>query len=176
MGSIKSPTPVKLMCSILACEERLMDEARLALVERYGPADFVSPPLLFNYTSYYADEMGAGLQRQIVAFKALISPDALPDVKIAANALEQRWVSDGRRQVNLDPGYITLAKLVLATTKDHGHRLYLRDGIYAEVTLSFRHGRFQPWEWTYPDYASPAYCALFDALRASYQQQLRLSG
>jgi hypothetical protein len=172
MGALKSPAPVKLICSILAGAPGLLDEARAALIERWGPADFVSEVLPFEHTDYYAGEMGAGLLRQIVAFAGLIDPAALPDIKIATNELERRWLEAGRRRVNLDPGYLTLAKLVLATTKDHGHRIYLRDGIYAEVTLRFRDGHFQPWEWTYPDYGSPAYCEMFGRLRAAYKENL----
>jgi len=173
MGTIKRPAPVKLMCSILTGAPDLIAEARLALSEQWGRLDFASELLPFDHTTYYAAEMGAGLLRQIVTFEKLVDPAYLPDIKIATNALETRWLAAGRRRVNLDPGYVSLAKLVLATTKDHGHRLYLRDGIYAEVTLRFRDGHFHPWEWTYPDYASPTYLALFDAIRAHYLQQLR---
>jgi len=173
MGSIKRPAPAKLVCSILAAGAGLLDEARAALSARYGRADFVSPILPFHHTTYYAEEMGPDLLRQIVAFETPIDPGSLPDVKIATNELEQRWMVAGRRRVNLDPGYLTLAKLVLATTKDNSHRLYLRDGVYGEVTLRFRDGHFGPWEWTYPDYASAEYCALFDALRHAFAQQLR---
>jgi hypothetical protein len=173
MGNIKEPAPVKLICSILAGDAGLIEEARSALAERWGPLDFASALLRFDHTTYYEAESGPNLLRQIVTFERLIDPGALPDVKIATNALEQRWVVEGRRRVNLDPGYVTLAKLVLATTKDHGHRIYLRAGIFAEVTLQFRDGRFQPWEWTYPDYASPAYRTLFDEIRDRYLHQLR---
>jgi uncharacterized protein DUF4416 len=77
-----------------------------------------------------------------------------------------------QRRINLDPGYIDLAKLVLATTKDQQHRLYLGQGIYAEVTLRFTGGRFVPWDWTYPDYRTAEYLAFFDAVRQRYRQQL----
>jgi hypothetical protein len=172
MGSIRRPQPVKLMCSILAGEPALIEAAQQALAERWGALDFVSDLLPFEHTDYYAAEMGPALCRKIVAFERLIDPGDLPDIKIATNELERLWTVSNRRKVNLDPGYLSLAKLVLATTKDHSHRIYLRDGIYGEVTLRFRQGRFQPWEWTYPDYASPTFCAMFDALRARYLTQL----
>jgi len=173
MGTIKEPAPVKLICSILAGDAELIEEARSALAERWGPLDFASALLPFDHTTYYEAESGPHLLRQLVTFEKLIDPGALPDAKTATNTLEQRWAVEGRRQVNLDPGYVSLAKLVLATTKDHGHRLYLRAGIYGEVTLQFHDGHFQPWPWTYPDYASPAYLALFDEIRAHYVRQLR---
>ena len=80
----------------------------------------------------------------------------------------QTW----RRRVNLDPGYVDQAKLVLATTKDRQHRLYLGRGIYGEVTLRFTGGRFEPWEWTYPDYRTPEYRVFFETVRRRYRQQL----
>jgi hypothetical protein len=95
-------------------------------------------------------------------------------VKCLTNALEQQWTSDGRRQVNIDPGYIALGKFVLATTKDQSHRIDVGQGIFAEVTLRYRHGTFEPWEWTYPDYASAPHIALLNQLRRAYQLQLKV--
>lgn len=174
MGVIKQPAPVKLICSVLTNQAALHDEAQQALQEEFGPIDYISALLPFDHTTYYELEFGAGLMRRILAFERLIDPAALPDIKHTTNRLEQRWTVEGRRRVNLDPGYVSLAKLVLASTKDHGHRIYLRDGIYAEVTLRYRDKRFQPWEWTYPDYGSPTYCALFEHIRAIYVRQLRV--
>ena len=173
MGRIKPPDLVKLMCSIMAGDPVLIEEARVTLSALFGSVDFASEVFQFDRTSYYEAESGPNLLRQIVTFERLVDPECLPDVKITTNELEQRWAIDGRRRVNLDPGYVTLAKLVLATTKDHGHRVYLRDGIYAEVTLRYRDGHFAAWEWTYPDYGSPAYRALFDGIRARYMRQFR---
>ena len=104
MGNIKRPAPAKLICSILAAGVGLLDEARAALIARYGPADFVSAPMPFHHTTYYAEEMGSDLLRQIIAFETLIDPGILPDVKIATNEMEERWMIAGRRRVNLDPG------------------------------------------------------------------------
>ncbi len=173
MGEIKIPEPVKLICSIFAGQVKLLDEAQGVLEWIFGPIDYLSDLLPFDHTRYYEPEFGPGLMRRILAFERLIDPGALADIKRTTNNLELRWEMNGRRQVNIDPGYICLGKLVLASTKDHSHRIYLRDGIYAEVTLRFQGGRFQPWEWTYPDYASPAYCTMFERIREIYRAQLR---
>lgn len=173
MGTIKQPAPVKLISSLFSSNVILLDAARQALSARFGPIDYASEVLPFDHTSYYEPEFGPGLFRQIASFERLIDPVQLADVKLATNELEQTWTDGSRRRVNLDPGYISLAKLVLATTKNHGHRVYLRDGIYAEVTLRFRDGHFQAWEWTYPDYGLPAYRSLFESIRSRYRQQLR---
>jgi len=173
VGKVRLPEPVKLVVPMLAADEALFALAEEALCERYGPVDYRSPTLPFTHTDYYAREFGAGLMRRFIAFERLIDPGQLPEIKRWTNDLEARWSVEGRRRINLDPGYISLAKLVLATTKDHGHRIYVGQGIYAEVTLSFRGKDFQPWPWTYPDYASEAYRAILRAIRDVYMRQLR---
>jgi hypothetical protein len=176
MGKSKQPPPVKLMCSIFSADETLLAVARGALTSLWGPLDYQSQVLPFNHTTYYARELGQSLLRQIVAFANLIPRERLAAVKCATNELEMTWAAQGRRRVNLDPGYMALDKLVLATTKDYSHRIYLGQGIYAEVTLKYRQDSFQPWEWTYPDYASPRYLQVCSDIRAIYAIQLRQQG
>ena len=172
MGKIKQPPPVKLIVSIFTGDETLLAVARGALANRFGPMDYQSELLSFYHTDYYTREFGPGLVRQIVAFTELIPAERLAEVKRTTNELELSWEVDGKRRVNLDPGYVSLGKLVLATTKDYSHRIYLGQGIYAEVTLKYEHGHFQPWEWTYPDYASAQYLAIFGQIRRTYAEQL----
>jgi hypothetical protein len=176
MGKAKDPKPVKLIVSAFAPNQALLAEAREALVQEWGAVDSESDLLPFDHTAYYEREFGPGLVRRIWSFERLVDPGSLAAIKARTNALEGRWTVDGRRQVDLDPGYVSSAKLVLATTKNHGHRIYLGEGIYAEVTLGYRDGAFRPWPWTYPDYATPAYCHLFEAIRQRYLHQLRELG
>ncbi|MDD3827849.1 MAG: DUF4416 family protein [Anaerolineae bacterium] len=173
MGTAREPQPVKLIASLLTGEPGLLARVREALAAAWGPIDLQSDLLPFDHTDYYAGELGPGLQRQIVAFERLVSPAELPAAKRLANELEQSLAAGGRRRVNVDPGYVALGKLVLATTKDHAHRLYLGQGVYGEVTLAYQQGRFRPWPWTYPDYGSEEYCALFARIRERYKAQLR---
>jgi len=173
MGTAREPQPVKLIASLLTGEPDLLPRVREALAAAWGPIDLESDLLPFDHTDYYAGELGPNLQRQIVAFEQLIPPAELPAAKLLANELEQSLSAGGRRRVNVDPGYVALGKLVLATTKDHAHRLYLGQGVYGEVTLAYQQGRFRPWPWTYPDYGSEAYCALFARIRDRYKAQLR---
>jgi hypothetical protein len=150
----------------MACEQ--------ALQQRFGSIVLRSQPFPFTHTTYYAREMGAELTRLYVAFDSLIHMADLPAVKHATNALEAQWAdTSGQRRVNVDPGYLDLGKVVLATTKDHAHRLYIGAGIYAEVTLRYQQKRFQAWEWTYPDYRLPVTQAFFAQLREMYRNQLR---
>jgi hypothetical protein len=176
MGAAREPQPVKLVASLLTGEVALLEPVREALVGAWGPIDFASALLPFDHTDYYAPEFGPALQRQIVTFAELIPPGDLPRVKRRTNKLEGGFLAEGRRRVNIDPGYVSLGKLVLASTKDHAHRLYLGQGIYGEVTLTYQRGRFRPWPWTYPDYASDRYCDLFEAIRTRYKAQLRTLG
>ena len=172
MGKIREPPPVKLMVSMFTGDKTLLDVARGALANRFGPIDYQSELLPFFHTDYYTREFGPGLVRQIVAFGELVPAPRLAEVKRSTNELELSWAVDGKRRVNLDPGYVSLGKLVLATTKDYSHRIYLGQGIYAEVTLKYEHGRFQPWPWTYPDYASARYLEIFQEIRQMYAEQL----
>jgi len=173
MGAAREPLPVKLIASLLTGDLALLDPIREALMAAWGAIDFTSDLLPFDHTDYYTAEFGPDLRRQIVTFEALVPPDLLPAIKVGTNELEAAFATGGRRRVNVDPGYVSLGKLVLATTKDHAHRLYLGQGIYGEVTLTFQRGRFRPWPWTYPDYADDRYCTLFDAVRRRYKAQLR---
>lgn len=168
MADIRKVPEVKLVCGLIAGSEEWRRRGVEALVAAYGPTDLESAVLPFDCTDYYEAEMGPGLLRQFVSFTRLIDPASLADVKLHTNAMEKQWTAPGpglRRRVNLDPGYITPAKLVLATTKDFAHRIYLHSGIYAEVTLNFTKTGFRHFDWTYPDFKSGRYDAFLSAVR-----------
>src|SRR5256714_8303509 len=120
--------------------------------------------------------MGGGLRKQFLGFERLISPDTLAGIKLQTNALEDEMARSGRfaepRPLNLDPGLLTLGKFMLASTKDQAHRIYLREGVFAEVTLFFRAGQFEPWPWTYADYRQPAVPATLGEVCAYYHRPL----
>jgi hypothetical protein len=178
MGIARDADPVKLVASVLTGQVPWLEEAKVALVQAFGVTDLESDLLPFDHTDYYAGEFGTGLLRQLLSFRRLVSPADLPSIKLWTNELEKEWLTDwceghvGKRRVNIDPGYISLGKLVLASTKDHAHRLYLGHGIYGEVTLAYQRGRFRPWIWTYPDYANDRYCEFFGKVRDLYKAQL----
>lgn len=173
MGAIRQPKPVKLVLPMLSADAALFAEIEPELATRWGPLDYRSPLLPFGYTDYYAHELGSPIWRAFVAFERLIDPARLAEIKCATNALEQARAIDGRRRINLDPGYLTQAKLVLATTKDQAHRIYIGQGIYAEVTLSYRDGAWVALPWTYPDYRSMGYLRIMSELRRLYTIQVR---
>ena len=177
MGTIHDHQPVKLFVGMLAGEPMWFETAERALVERFGPVDLAGDVWSFTQTDYYASEMGEGLLRKFLAFEQLIAPEAIVEAKHVSNAIEAdlaRHITDGpARPVNLDPGYVDLAKVVLATTKDFAHRIALGRGIYAEVTLNYRHGEYAPNRWTYPDYQTPEYTRFFLALRERLRDNRR---
>ncbi len=174
MGTAKEPKPVKLIASIFSADPARSDAALAALEEQFGPVDFRSDLLPFDHTEFYTPEFGDGIVRRLVSFERLIDPGDLPRIKRLTNGLESQLAdSEGRRAVNVDPGYISEGKVVLATTKDHRHRLYLGEGVYGEVTLYYHKGEFRAWDWTYPDYASPRYRQILTDMRTHYREQLR---
>jgi hypothetical protein len=117
--------------------------------------------------------MGWPLHRRFVSFEQLIRPLNVVEIKLTTNKIENDHLQDGKRQINIDPGYISLERLVLATGKNYAHRIYLSKGIYADLSLIFHKGSFDPLPWTYKDYASPETIALFNNVRERYKRQLR---
>ncbi|MCD6506047.1 DUF4416 family protein [Candidatus Poribacteria bacterium] len=175
MGEPKPHPPVKLICGMISAHKELFDKAASLLQEKFGSIDLKSYIIPFNFTDYYAEEMGENLKRIFISFQKLIWPEDLAEIKLQTNQLERKFLYPGteRRMINLDPGYVAAGKLVLATTKDHSHRVYLGKGIFAEATLRYYKGSFRPWEWTYPDYRTEEYIQIFNQIRKIYMRQLR---
>lgn len=174
MGSTKEPKPAKLFMGLIASDDFVIKEVTLELSQIYGEIDFMSEKLPFNFTDYYNKEMGENLFRHFITFKSLILMSILPDIKNETNRVEMKYASsNGNRRLNIDPGYICLYHVILATTKGYTHRPYLRDGIYADLTLIYRNKSFQPLEWTYPDYRQEDTIKLFNKIRKDYLESLR---
>jgi hypothetical protein len=168
----------KLVIGVIASARELLEQAEVAVAAEFGPVSRRSPIVPFNYTSYYQSEMGPGLLRQWLATGGLVAAARLAELKLETGKLEDRFrelpsgfrpgkpvAVPGPRRVNLDPGLLSLYNLTLATTKDFAHRVYLHDGIYAEVTLIYKSGVFHPLEWTYPDYRSDTCLSFLAACR-----------
>jgi hypothetical protein len=176
MGSLRNIRPEQIIVATFSRHAEALTWGRDRLVERLGPVALVSPVFTFDQTTYYEASMGTGLQKQFWTFAHLVPPDCLPTLKTLTNTLEAQLAGSGtypeERPLNLDPGLLSLGKLVLATTKDQAHRIYLRDGIFAEVTLQYRAGAFHPWPWTYADYRLPVVGEFLLQARADYQNRL----
>lgn len=172
MGDIKPHLPVKLIVAFIFGREDCLLKAKQSLEKKFGRIDFESRTLSFNCTDYYEKELGRDLKRKFFSFEKLIPASSLARIKIITNKIETALSRRGMRKINIDPGYLELSKLVLASTKDYNHRLYLDKGIFAEITLNYQKGTFQPWDWTYPDYKTKEYIEIFNQIRAIYQRQI----
>ncbi len=177
MAEPKPPDPVLLVVAAFSRHAAALEWARARLEAEFGPVARTSPAFVFDQTTYYAATMGPDLRKQFLAFNNLIDAGRLAAIKLRTNALEQEEAASGTypevRPLNLDPGILTLGKFLLATTKDQAHRVYLRDGIFAEVTLRFHAGAFEPWPWTYADYRQPAVLDFLRQAREDYRRRLR---
>lgn len=177
MGETRKHRPVLLVMAAFGKEDAAIDEGRRRAAAAWGGIVCEAGPFPFDQTTYYERSMGAGLKKRLWAFRRLIDPTDLPAIKHQTNEWEEEirrsaeW--SAARPVNLDPGYVTEAKLVLATTKDRDHRLYLGDGIFGEVTLHFHGGEWRAREWTYADYRQPSYFAFLDECRALLRSRYR---
>jgi hypothetical protein len=169
MGEIKEVLPGALIAGITFGDNYDLDQVLDILKEEYGPLEMESPVFDFSMTDYYTKEMGAGLRKQFLCFERPLELHNLPDAKVRTNEIEMRFLREQggipARRVNIDPGYVVLSKLVLATTKDYCHRIYIGNGIYAETTLRFVGGAFTPIDSTYADYQTPLALTFFNSVR-----------
>jgi hypothetical protein len=182
VAEIKDPNPALLLIAAFGRHDDALSWAKQRVEKEFGPIALESNVFVFRETDYYAATMGAPLQKRFFAFARLIDPARLAEIKRLTNSWERHVATSfpdatASRPLNLDPGYIELAKLVLASTKDHAHRIYLGQGIHAEVTLQYRlKAGWQPQPWTFPDYRRADYHEFFDRCREFLHRRLRESG
>jgi len=176
MGEIRKTEPVKLFISLLTSLPEMLPRVERDLISRYGTVDIRGGPFPFDKTHYYDEAMGVPLSRTILGFAELVGPERLAGIKREMNAQEARIAAEAgriQRPVNLDPGYLETSKVVLASTKNFYHRVFVGDDIFAEVTMHWQGGAWQKFDWTFPDFRSGQYDAFFTALRRAYRDQLR---
>jgi len=169
MGKIREVSPAALIAGITFSDSDLLGQALKSLEDEFGPIKMKSPFFDFTMTDYYTAEMGEKLKKIFCCFNNPIEPGTLPDIKLITNNIELRFAKGDEgnplRTVNIDPGYVTLSKLILASTKDYSHRIFIGKGIYAETTLRFMYGSFVPVDTTYPDYKIPLAIDFFNTAR-----------
>ncbi|MCX7731545.1 MAG: DUF4416 family protein [candidate division WOR-3 bacterium] len=158
--------PARLLIAVLARQPELINTAEPELISAFGPILLRSPVINWNFSRYYEPEMGPDLVRQWLLFQPPVLPYQLSQLKDKTMEIEDRFRDEnGNRRLNLDPGILTLHNLVLATTKDYSHRIALTPELYAEVTLIFHQGNYQPLPWTYPDYKTETCLNFLSACR-----------
>jgi hypothetical protein len=172
VGKLKPPEPALLFMGILYADPGILNRSKEILKNIFNDILFESPPMPWEYSFYYREEFGRLIYRQFLFFRNLIDPGTLADIKIKTNEIEDSLSSYGKRRINLDPGYLTLSQVVLASTKNYAHRIYLSKGIYAEVTLVYQNKTFQPHLFTYRDYQDKAYIDMFMNARAVLKKML----
>ncbi len=174
MGIAQKPPPVKLFLAAMYRDEAVLEEILGLFIRKFGTVEKKYGPLeVASYTNYYDREMGKGLKKYYMTFSQLIQRDDLPAIKMFTNELESNSLQDENRLVNFDPGYLSIDKLILASTKDFFHRIYLSQGIYAEVTLHYRKGRYRYFSWTYPDYKDKEVQRFLEKVRAPLVKELK---
>jgi len=180
MWEIEKPKPVKLIIAVMAADQKCLSTALDAIVAEFGTTDLVSDVWPFDQTDYYKEQTGPHILKQFVSADKLIDPGKLAQIKHRTNQIEQKQAellhSSGvvwPRPINLDPGIIEPSKLILASTKNYSHRIYIGQGMYAEVTLTFHKGKWQPFSYTYPDYKQPGYHEFFSKVRTRLIEQLK---
>ena len=172
MGLVRTPEKVNLITGLIYNDKTVAAKALKDLIRVFGDIDLESPEIDFTYTRYYDAEFGKNLKRKFLGFKKTAGLDGIHKTKLVTNKLEDKYSISGKRRINIDPGYIELSKLVLFSTKDFSHRIYLANGIYAEITLLFKDGHFTALPWTYPDYKSEEYLRILESVRALYKNKV----
>jgi hypothetical protein len=170
MSKLQIPKPAKLVVGLFMNDKDLLEPAARDLSDGFGSIDLAGPWFDFDFTNYYAPEMGAPLFRRMLAFQKHIQQHQLADVKLITNKIEQKYSENGRRRINIDPGYLTAERFVLATAKNYTHRISIGSGIYADLTLIYTRGAFQTLSWTYPDYAQKNMLDFLERVRRKYQK------
>ncbi|MCF7903074.1 MAG: DUF4416 family protein [Candidatus Marinimicrobia bacterium] len=169
--------PVKPFGAIMATSEEMLETARAELERLFGPVEIQTSIFpVDEFTKYYRPEMGGGLVKQFLAFQGTMSVADMNQAKFETTHIEDKFCVNGKRTINLDPGYLTLDKLVLYTTKNFTHRIFIERGLFAEITLTYTRNGWRTHSWTYPDYQTDAALAFFTRMRQSLYKTLQADG
>ena len=127
----------------------------------------------FDSTDYYQEEMGSGLYRIFLSLKGLYPVEQSVSLKNETNSWENEWKEGGKRTLNLDPGYLDLHKVVLLSGKEGPQKIYLGGGIWADLNLIRKAGRFEALPWTFPDLRESRYHSFFERVRENLKLDLK---
>lgn len=163
MALPQKPKKVKLFIGILSSDTKLFETIKKEF--KYGEIDYESEIFDWNFTKYYNDELGENIKKKFIFFKKLINPDEIVKIKLETNKIEDKYSKNSKRKINLDPGYLTHSKVLLATAKDYSHKIYIGKGIYGDVVLTFRNKTFEPHVYTFRDFRTKEYIELFNKMR-----------
>jgi len=173
MLTLYFPKKVKFICGFIYNNEEIFKKTKVIMKKKFGEIDYESKKIKFDFTDYYKKEMGSNLWRSFASFKKLKNIEEFVKIKLYCIKLEKKFSQNNKRCINIDPGYLNEAKLVLLSTKDFYHRIYLEKGIFCEVTFYYTNKNFQDLPWTYPDYRTPSYKSIFLEIRDIYRNQIK---
>ena len=175
MGAVYNFVKEKLIIGVIYHDKKILKRAMEILTAEFGPVEAASEKFSFSkeFSTYYDEEIGGEGLRIIYSFRELVDPERQAEIKTRTNEIEAQLSVDGKRQINLDPGFINHGRLLLATTKETGFRIPLKDGIYTELTLFWARGSWQKLPWTYRDYQSETVQKFITDVRESYLAERR---
>jgi len=176
MAEVKNVLPVKYFAAVLYKEKTCLEQALRSLEEKWGSVDISGEDRLFDVTAYYEPEMGAPLLRRLMSFHSLLCPSLMSDIKLACNQIEQSLSVNQKRTVNIDAGYLDHNKILLASAKEAGQKIYIGKGIYADLAGRWKAGRYQPFEWSFPDFKDGRYDKELLKMRTEYLRQIKIRG
>ncbi len=166
------PPKAKLFIGLLTARDDILFHTINILQKKYGTIDLQSDPIPFSHTDYYST-IGKNLYKIFISFEKLINRENIAKIKLFTNKVENKFLHNGNRTINIDPGYLTLSNVFLASCKDYFHRVYVARGVYVENEYRYVAKHYQPWEWTYPDYRKKEYLQFFETLRSIYYEQIK---
>jgi hypothetical protein len=173
MSTLKKPKKVKLIIAFFSNSINLLDKTEKILIIKFGKADYKSQDIEFNETDYYSSEMGENIKLRFIAFNKLINRNKLPEIKIKTCRIEKKFSFLNKRTVNIDPGLMSLENFILATGKSFTHRIYLKKGVWADLTLIFHKGDFTELPWTFPNYRTERIKKILKEIRTIYYKQIK---
>lgn len=146
------PRKVRLFCGVLYSDLSVLEKIKIELEKKFGLILSESEAYMFDFTDYYEKEIGGNLKKKFLVFKKLIDPGKISSIKLFTNKLEDKFSVNGKRKVNLDPGYFDVNKLVLGSAKESTNKIYIGKGIYTDITYFFKNDNVQETERTFPDF------------------------
>ncbi len=173
MGILHPHPPVKLICGLLCHPDQPVQAVHLAIEKRWGPIAAQTEWFDFSHTPYYRKEMGDGLKKQYLSIDPLVPIDRMPEIKLESNETEKRFTRDGNRRANIDPGYLADAKILMITTKNLAHRVYVGRNLFVDLQLIYKKDSYYPMPWAFADMREPKVIQFFNTVRERYQEQLR---
>lgn len=173
MAETKPAFPVKYFIAVLYGNEESLQKAKKLVEDKWGRIDFEGNAHLFDVTDYYEPEMGSPIFRKLISLEKIYEPALLVEMKIQCNCFEQKLSICGKRTVNLDAGYLDHNKVLLASAKEAGQKIYLDKGIYADLAGRYKSGKYQPFEWSFPDFRDGRYDQELLLMRKRCMAQLK---